>query len=79
MKVNTLFLLTNPFFDAYYHSDFLGKAIIMALFMLSICTWVILIHKLWVTFQARKNSMLFNEIFQKQRLEPLAVKYLNFL
>jgi biopolymer transport protein TolQ len=75
MKVNSSFLLTNPFFEAYYHSDFLGKGIIMALFLLSIFTWIILIQKMWMTFQARKNSLLFNMAFQKQRLEPLAVNY----
>lgn len=75
MKVNTSFLLTNPFFEAYYHSDFLGKAIIMALFLLSICTWVILIHKIWMTIQVKKNALRFSEIFQRQKLEPLALNY----
>ncbi len=73
MKVNPSFLLTNPFFDAFSHSDFLGKVIIIALFLLSICTWIILIHKIWITSKARQHSAQFNEIFQKQRLEPLAI------
>ncbi len=75
MKVNPQFLLTNPFFEAYWHSDFLGKGIIIALFLLSIGTWILLVHKTWMTSRARKSSMRFHEVFQKQKFEPLGIHF----
>lgn len=75
MFVNTLFLGTNPFFDAYLHSDFLGKMIMVGLIFLSICTWIVLSYKAWITYKARVNSSLFNTAFQEQKLEPLSIKF----
>jgi len=71
MFVNSLFLATNPFFEAYLHSDFLGKLIIIGLIILSICTWIIMVHKVWITYQARKNSDNFNQAFQNKKSTPL--------
>lgn len=75
MKVNIIILLTsNPFFDAYVHSDFLGKAIFIGLIFLSILSWIILVHKAWMTRQARKNSAHFYAIFQLQKSNPLSLE-----
>lgn len=75
MKVNTNFILaSNPFFDAYIQSDFLGKLIFIGLVALSICSWVILIHKIWITYLARKNSSHFYAIFQLQKSNPLSLE-----
>lgn len=71
MFVNSLFLCSNPFFEAYLHSDFLGKLIIIGLILLSICTWIVLIHKVWITYQARKNSEKFSRAFQTEKSTPL--------
>jgi biopolymer transport protein TolQ len=71
MIVNKIFLSTNPFFEAYISSDVLGKLIFIGLFLLSICSWVIIIHKLWLTYRARKNARLLQQIFQEQRQNPL--------
>jgi biopolymer transport protein TolQ len=57
MFVNSNILLSNPFFDSYYSSDFLGKLIIIFLIILSIITWVILIHKGWILYQLRQSSV----------------------
>ncbi len=65
------FLAANPFFDAYIHSDLLGKLIFIGLVILSIATWVILIHKVWLTFQARKKSAQFFQTFQHHKNSPL--------
>ena len=77
MKVNLFFLASNPFFDAYIHSDFLGKLIFIGLIALSICSWIILIHKVWLTYRARKHSAHFHESFQLQRLNPLSLECEN--
>lgn len=71
MFVNKIFLATNPFLDAYLQSDLLGKFIFLGLIFLSICTWIILIHKVWLTYQARKHSIQFYEAFELQRANPL--------
>lgn len=73
MFVNQIFLATNPFFDAYIQSDFLGKLIFIGLFLLSICSWVVLLHKLWQTYLARKSAARFIEAFQLQKISPLSL------
>ncbi len=73
MKVKSLILSGNPFFEAYLHSDFMGKAIFIGLVLLSISSWIVLIYKVWLTTQARKNSQAFNHAFQQQRQTPLTL------
>lgn len=69
------FILTgNPFFDAYLQSDLLGKLIFLGLVSLSIISWVILIHKLLICYEVKKNSRHFWENFQIQRLNPLGLE-----
>ncbi|MBS4165197.1 MULTISPECIES: MotA/TolQ/ExbB proton channel family protein [unclassified Neochlamydia] len=70
MNVN-IFVATNPFYEAYVHSDFLGKLIFIGLIFLSIMTWIILLHKIWHTYQARKQAARFYDIFQLQKQNPL--------
>ena len=71
MFVNLLVLTANPFFEAYLHSDFMGKAIFIGLVLLSISSWIVLIYKVWLTQAARKNSYRFNAAFQQQKQTPL--------
>lgn len=68
-------LQSNPFFDAYMESDFIGKLIFLGLIALSIITWSVLIHKLWVLKRVEKNSLLFRKSFAEQRQNPLDVNY----
>jgi biopolymer transport protein TolQ len=72
MEVNNrVFFAANAFSDAYFHSDLLGKLIFLGLIALSIITWIILLHKGWVTYQARKYSMQFYAIIQLQKAHLL--------
>lgn len=73
MYVNTFILNVNPFFEAYSHSDILGKAIFLSLYALSICSWSILIYKIWMTHQAKKHAFRFHEAFQLQKFNPLSL------
>lgn len=73
MYVNTIVLASNPFFEAYVQSDLLGKLIFIGLYALSICSWVVLIHKIWLTHQAKKAAFRFHEAFQLQKLNPLSL------
>lgn len=73
MFVKTFFIASNPFFDAYIESDTLGKLIFVGLFALSICSWIVLIHKVWITYQAKRYAARFQESFQLQKLNPLSL------
>lgn len=71
--INNFIIASNPFFDAYSGSDILGKLIFIGLIALSICSWIVLINKLWLTYQARLNSINFQKEFYIQKLNPLNV------
>lgn len=73
MHVNNFILAANPFIDAYIQSDTLGKLIFIALYFLSICSWVVLIHKIYVTHHAKKSAFRFLEAFQLQKSNPLSL------
>jgi biopolymer transport protein TolQ len=77
MYVNTILLTGNAFIEAYSQSDLLGKFIFLALYLLSIWSWTILVHKIWITYQAKKQSAHFYEIFQLQKLNPLGLECEN--
>lgn len=64
----------NPFVLAYTQSDVLGKAIFIGLIALSICSWVIILHKLWLTYHARNQSAQFYAAFQMQKAHPLSLE-----
>ena len=72
--IHNFILIGNPFFDAYLQSDLLGKLIFIGLVSLSIISWIILIHKLLVFQEAKKNSRQFWDAFQIQRLNPLGLE-----
>lgn len=73
MDVNIIVLNGNPFFEAYSQSDILGKLIFLGLYALSICSWTVLIYKIWITQQAKRNAFRFYEAFQLQKLNPLSL------
>lgn len=73
MIVNIIMLNGNPFFEAYSQSDILGKLIFLGLYALSICSWSILIYKVWITYQAKKYAFRFHEAFLLQKLNPLSL------
>lgn len=68
MFVNKILILavSNPFYQAYLYSDFLGKVIFLSLIAISILSWTILIHKIFYTRQAKRNSLEFYKIFNKK-------------
>src|SRR5215469_15158452 len=66
---------SNPFVEAYVDSDLLGKLIFLSLIGLSIITWSVLIHKLWLTKKVKEVSLKFRRTFfeQKGREVPLDI------
>lgn len=73
MHVNIIMLNGNPFFESYSQSDLLGKLIFLGLYALSICSWSVLLYKVWMTYQAKKHAFRFHESFQLQKLNPLSL------
>ncbi len=61
-KRDFIMLAFSPILNAYVQSDLFGKFIFFMLFVLSIISWVILLHKIYM---AKKLTAL-NAIFEKQ-------------
>jgi len=74
MFVNKIFLASNPFIDAYTQSDFLGKLIFLGLLSLSVFTWILIVHKGWITYLAHRHSIQFYRAFELQRMNPLSLE-----
>lgn len=73
MIIHYFILESNPFFDAYWQSDFLGKAIFLSLIGLSIYSWALLIYKYLLTKKATEASLEFKKIFKSHKLTPLKI------
>lgn len=71
--INNFIIASNPFFDAYSDSDLLGKLIFIGLIVLSISSWIVLIHKIWLTKNAERNSAEFQKDFIINRSNPLSL------
>lgn len=71
VNLKCLFLVSNPFYQAYIHSDFLGKMIFLSLLATSVCCWTILVHKIIITKSAKKNSIQFKKTFLAKKGNPL--------
>lgn len=69
--INNFVIASNPFFEAYSGSDLLGKLIFIGLIALSISSWIVLIHKIWLTRNAEKNSAEFQQDFFIHKANPL--------
>jgi biopolymer transport protein TolQ len=66
-----ILLASNPFYEAYVNSDFLGKMIFLSLIASSICCWSLLIHKIMFTRQVKNQTKLFYKFFAKYKNNPL--------
>lgn len=71
--ISPFLLKSNPFLDAYIDSDLLGKAIFLALIAMSLLSWSILLHKLWLTWKVKEGSLAFRKTFIENRATPLSV------
>lgn len=71
MILNQIVLASNPFFDAYFESDLLGKLIFIGLIILSVVSWIVLLYKGMITYRAKKAALKFQEAFQMHKLNPL--------
>ncbi len=68
-----LLLAANPILNAYRGSDLFGKTIFLGLLALSILTWTLFLKKFFLQREARRMSLQMMQVFQKKKLNPLAV------
>lgn len=68
-----LLLQGNPFVSSYLQTDWFGKLVFWALFLLSILSWVILIYRTWILFQVRKQGKELMDQFSPK--EPLQLQF----
>lgn len=64
----------SPFITAYAQSDFFGKAIILALVLLSALCWLILVYKLWITREVKNLSDRFYLVCEKNKAALLQLE-----
>ena len=69
-----IIVASNTFFQSYAGSDLFGKSIFIALFVLSIVSWIILINKMWMTRVVRKASQDIQNTFEGNQRSPLNVE-----
>lgn len=79
VNLNLNLLGSNPFLNAYFESDLFGKFIFISLFSLSICSWIIIFYKGWITHLAKKQSQNIYKAFENQRMNPLHLECDRFL
>lgn len=56
----------SPYY-AYEHSDFMGRSIVILLFLGSILTWTIMLDKGYTLYKAQKSSEAFLELFRNNK------------
>ncbi len=64
----------NAFSGAYTQSDFFGKVIMGALFVLSIVCWIVLCYKIWQTKKTKASCISFARILKKHKDQILALE-----
>lgn len=68
------------FTGAYSQSDFFGKVIMGALFILSITCWIVLCYKIWQAKKVKASSLIFLRLIEnnKDRLLSLEVSDMTY-
>ncbi len=70
-----MYVGSNAFIEAYWHSDFLGKGIYLGLVALSVLSWALIVYKTWVARTVRTRSQEFETVFQANRQIPLNIPF----
>jgi len=71
VKTFSIFLIINPFYQAFLNSDFLGKLIYLSLIATSIYCWTLLIQKIWLTQKVKRNAQKFRRKLLSKKGNPL--------
>ncbi len=68
-------ILSSLFFSAYSQADFFGKFIFLSLFMLSIISWIILIHKIWLSKKLKNLNFTFEHLIKSKQKHLLSFNH----
>lgn len=71
--MNYVFFAANPIIDSYFQSDLFGKGIFLALFILSILTWVLFLKKSLYIKTLLREGMEIEAIVHDYTQKPLAL------
>ena len=63
----------NPFIDAWFDADGIGKMIFLGLLVLSIMSWTLIGYKLWIMRHVKSQSAQFKRSFFEQKENALEV------
>lgn len=77
MDNSLIFFASNPIADAYRTSDLFGKTIFIALFFLSIMTWIIFLQKIIQARNAKKGKEEFFEILEENKNKLFEMREAN--
>ncbi len=63
----------NPFINAYLQSDWFGRGVFVALLLLSMISWVVILYRVWIFFNASRLSRDLMAQFSEK--EPLNLQF----
>jgi len=63
-KKRKIMIATSPILNAYFQSDFFGKFIFFSLFILSITSWIVFLHKIWLAKKIKTLNTNFAKIIK---------------
>jgi biopolymer transport protein TolQ len=66
-------IATSPILNAYFQADLFGKFIFWSLFILSITSWIILLHKMWLSKKLEALNFKFEKIIQSNNENLLSI------
>lgn len=65
----------NPFLEAWFDADGIGKMIFLGLIALSITSWTLIGYKFWVMKTVKRHSQQFKRSFYEQKEQALKVHF----
>ena len=66
-------IASSPILNAYFQADLFGKLIFWSLFFLSITSWIILIHKIWLSKKINALNSNFLKLIQSNTENLLSI------
>ncbi len=70
-------IASSPILNAYFQADLFGKFIFWSLFILSIASWVILLHKIWLSKRLNSLNLSFEKIINYNNKNLLSININN--
>lgn len=72
-------LSSSTILKAYFQADYFGKFIFLSLFVLSIISWIILFHKLWLIKRLNSLNSNFEKIIRSDSENMLSINITSYI